>query len=786
MSKSNGKKKSLPDATGYPLVCYDNRELSWLKFNKRVLEEASAPENPLCEQLSFAAIFQSNLDEFFMVRVGSLYDQLGTGIRDNKTSMTAREQLDAVFSKVKQLTKQKDQVYQQLLLRLKEAGFELCSFESLSDKEKRALEKHFLLNILPLLSPLVVSPKQPFPFLQNQQIYAVLTLKTKNGNSRLGIVSCTGGGLKRLVPVPGSKRRFLLLEDLIFHFAALEFEHYRVVDKALIRIIRNADISVDDMVSDLDEHTHKKDYRKSMEKMLRMRRKLSPIKLEFWKQIDSEMLTTLCSYLSLPKKQVFRSNAPLDLSFLYLVEDALRDRKELFYPRRAPQRSPSIDLMRPIIPQIDQADKLLAYPFESMRPFLQLLEEAGRDPTVTSICITLYRVAHNSLVVDALAHAAENGKEVLALVELRARFDEENNLDCSRVLEGAGCRIIYGLDGIKTHSKLCLITRQTPAGVRYITQIGTGNYSENTAKQYTDLCLMTANPDFGREAAAVFRSLSLGEVIENTQHLLVAPHCLQNRLVALMEEQIALSRSGGQGYVGIKCNSLTDKVLIDKLIECSQAGVQVEMLVRGTACLISGLSGLTEHIQIISIVGRFLEHSRIFIFGREENAKVYISSADFMTRNTTRRVEIAAPIYDEAIRQRLLQMFSVMWRDNVKVRVQSCDGTYRRKQEADAPPLNAQEYFYEQAYLAAGTPLPGGSSSVVEESQPTPQPEPPEQSAAPSPAPEEATPSVPEEPEQSTPPEDPPAAPLAAQPAVEENPPAPSLFQRFLQWLHRN
>lgn len=747
----------------YPLICYANRELSWLKFNARVLEEACAPENPLGEQLSFAAIFQSNLDEFFMVRVGTIYDQLGSGIRDNKTGMSAREQLDAILADVKALLKQKDAVYASLEKRLSEEGFTLCSFDGLTDKEKRALERMFLSDILPLLSPQIVAPKQPFPFLQNEQIYAVLSLRTKNGNSRLGIVPCTGGVLRRLVPVPGGANRYLLMEDLILHFAALEFAHYRVASKTLVRIVRNADISVDDMFSDLDDH--KADYRATMEKMIRMRRKLSPIKLEYRGRIDSEVLSDLCRYLDLPKKQVFRSNAPLDLSFLYQVQDALRDRKELFFPRRTPQRSPSVDGTKPIIPQIEAEDKLLAYPFESMRPFLQLLEEAGRDPDVTSIRMTLYRVAHNSLVVGALARAAEQGKEVLVLVELRARFDEENNLDCSQVLEDAGCKIIYGLDGIKTHSKLCLITRQTPHGIEYITQVGTGNYSEKTAKLYTDLCLMTANSEIGMEAGEIFRCLSLGTVIEETQHLLVAPHCLQNRLVELMDGQIARAKAGEAGYIGVKCNSLTDKVLIDKLIEASQAGVRVEMIVRGIACLVSGLTGYTENIHIQSIVGRYLEHSRIYIFGSEGTETVYISSADFMTRNTTRRVEVAAPIYDPKLKARLLHMFRIMWDDNVKARVQGCDGVYTRR-VSDQPPLNAQEYFFEEAYRAAGTPLPTAEAAQEQSEAPAEPEAPVTAGTAAEPAPEQTEAPVSVEPAAE------PEAPVAAETAAEPEAPA--------------
>ena len=688
----------------FPVMCYDNRELSWLKFDSRCLEEAVDHENnPLCERLSFASIFQSNLDEFFMVRVGTLYDQRKTNLRENKTGMTCQEQLDAILAQAKTMLKKKDQVYGILSEELKAEDVKILSFNEMTDKEKRALEKYFIYEVQPLLSPQIIAPKQPFPFLQNKEIYAVITLSTKNGNRRLGIVPCSSPVINRMVSVSNGGKHFILLEDLILHFAPRIFERYRVINKALIRVVRNADISIDNSEFDI-----KKDYRKSMEKMLRRRKKLCPIKMEYQGTIDSLGLSELCRYLSLSKKQVYKSSAPLDLSFLFQVQDMMRGKKELFFPRRVPQHSPSITHGEPMIDRIKKGDLLLFYPYESFRPYIRLLTEAAYDPKVVSIRTTLYRVAKNSQVVEALCQAAENGKDVLVLVELRARFDEENNIGWSRVLEEAGCRIIYGLDGIKIHSKLCLITRKNGEHLEYITQIGTGNYNENTAKLYTDLSLMTASNEIGAEAVQVFNCLSMGQVVENTKHLLVAPHCLQNRLCDMIDQEIARAKAGEPAYIGVKTNSLTDKVLIDRLIMASQAGVQIELLVRGICCLVAGIPGYTHNIKIQSIVGRYLEHSRIYIFGSPKHDQlVYISSADFMTRNTTRRVEVAAPLYDEEIKKRCLWIFHTAMSDNVKARVQQSDGNYQKKTVAEGEHLlNSQELFFEQAYHAVNNPLP--------------------------------------------------------------------------------
>ena len=676
----------------FPASCYANRELSWLQFNRRVLEEATDKNNPLCERMSFAAIFQSNLDEFFMVRVGGLWDRVDSPRRENKTGMTAREQLDAVLRQVRGDLENKDRIYQGLMGQLEAFGTRLVTYEQASEQQKQFLEQYYFSEVGPLLAPQVVSPKQPFPFLNGKDIYAVVTMQTRRGGKRLGIIPCTSRVLRRLVPLPGEG--YVLMEDLILHFVPRVFARYHIVSRSLVRLLRNADLSVDDAMSEAGEP---EDYRALMEEMLRTRSKLSPVRMDYQGDLEPQVVSELCRKLKLPEEQVFSSAAPLELSFLFQLQQELQDRQELFFPRRVPQPSPWVDLHRPMIDQIRQRDLLLSYPYESMEPFLRLLREAGRDPAVSSIQITLYRVAKNSQVVDALCQAAVNGKDVLVLVELRARFDEENNIGWSRVLEHAGCRVIYGIENIKIHSKLCLITRMDGPEPSYITQVGTGNYNEKTARQYTDLSLITADRGLGEEALRVFQHLAAGELVEQTELLMVAPHCLRNRLCDLMDGEIAKARNGQDAYIGVKCNSLTDRVLIDKLMEASQAGVRIEMVVRGICCMVSGVRGYTENIKIVSIVGRYLEHARIYLFGRGEEQKIYISSADFMSRNTTRRVEVAAPILDPEIRRRIREMFRVMMHDNVKGRVQQNDGTYLKRTPGLTAPLNAQEHFLEEA-----------------------------------------------------------------------------------------
>ena len=672
---------------------YMNRELSWLKFNERVLEEAENPEVPLCERLTFASIYQSNLDEFFMVRVGSLYDQtlLDKKIRENKTGMTSQEQIDAILKRTKQINKRKEAVYEELMERVAEQGIRILRFNELDEEGAAYLERYFESEIAPLISPTVVGRRQPFPFLRNKEIYAVAVLGSKGKKDRLGIIPCTSNIFGRLIAVPGMQGTYMLAEELILHFAPAVFKGYKIKSKSLLRITRNADIDADALY---DEDL---DYREFMEGLIKQRKKLAPIRLELSRDIDKKGIAVLCEYLELDENHVFISSTPLDLSFVFQIQDLLRKHTELYFPKRTPQRSDQFQDGKSIIEQIREEDKLLSYPYESIRPFLHLLTEAAEDPDVISIKMTLYRVAKQSKVVEARIEAAENGKEVVVLVELRARFDAENNIGWSRLLEDAGCQVIYGLDGYKVHSKLCLITRKNGGQVEYITQIGTGNYNEKTSRLYTDLSLMTANVEIGLEASNVFQALSKGEVVEHSEHLLVAPKCLQNKVLAMLDEEIAHARNGEEAYAGFKLNSLTDKKIIDKLIEASEAGVKIDMVVRGICCLIPGVEGKTENIRIISIVGRFLEHSRIYIFGNSKRRKYYIASADFMTRNTVRRVELAAPVYDERLQNKLQDMFDIMLADNQKARYLDAEGNYHRVINEEAP-LNSQEYFYAQAY----------------------------------------------------------------------------------------
>ena len=672
---------------------YMNRDLSWLKFNERVLEEAENPEVPLCERLTFASIYQSNLDEFFMVRVGSLYDQtlLDKKICENKTGMTSQEQIDAILKQTKLINKRKEAVYEELMARLAEQGIRILRFNELDEDGAHYLEGYFKSEIAPLISPTVIGRRQPFPFLKNKEIYAVAVLGAKGKKDRLGIIPCTSNIFGRLIAVPGMPGTYMLAEELILHFAPVVFKGYKIKSKSLLRITRNADIDADALY---DEDL---DYREFMAGLIKQRKKLAPIRLELSRDMDKKGIAVLCESLELDENHVFMSSTPLDLSFVFQIQDLLRKNPELYFPKRTPQKSDQFQDGKSIIAQIKEEDKLLSYPYESIRPFLHLLTEAAEDPDVISIKMTLYRVAKQSKVVEALIEAAENGKEVVVLVELRARFDEENNIEWSRRLEDAGCQVIYGLDGYKVHSKLCLITRQNAGQVEYITQIGTGNYNEKTSRLYTDLSLMTSNVEIGLEASNVFQALSKGEVVEHTRHLLVAPKCLQNKVLGMLDEEIAHARNGEEAYAGFKLNSLTDKKIIDKLIEASEAGVKIDMIIRSICCLIPGVEGKTENIRIISIVGRFLEHSRIYIFGSKERRKYYIASADFMTRNTVRRVEVAAPVYNDKLKTKLQEMFDVMLSDNQKARKLEADGNYHRVSN-DLTPVNAQEYFYAEAY----------------------------------------------------------------------------------------
>ena len=677
--------------------CSENRELSWLKFNERVLEEAADKNNPLCERLTFLSIYQSNLDEFFMVRVGSLIDQklLDEDVRENKTYMTAEEQIDAVLRQVTRMMRSTNHIYDDLMDELERQQIRLINFQMTTEAEEKDLQLYFEHEMLPLLSAFVVGKKQSFPFLNNKAIYALAVLETKNDKNKIGIVPCNTGVFNRLISIPGRKGTYILAEELILHYLPKVFPNYRIGEKSLIRITRNADIDADNIY---DEDL---DYREHMVDIIKRRKKLTPVRLEYTRKIDGPILDRLCTQLGIERKQTFYCQIPMDMSFFSVIQDTLRHKPDLFYPKRVSQKSPMLDESQPLIPQIIKHDVLLSFPYEQIRPFLNMLHEAASDPDVVSIKMTLYRLARHSKVVEALIEAAENGKQVDVLVELKARFDEENNIEWSRQLEDAGCHVIYGLDGLKVHSKLCLITRKTEKGIDYITQIGTGNYNEKTAHLYTVLSLITARPEIGMEASRIFQALSLGTVVDKTKHLLVAPKCLQKPVLEMIDNEIAMVKSGQEGYIGIKINSLTDKKIIAKLIEASEAGVKIDMVIRGICCLRSGIEDLTDNIRIISIVGRFLEHSRIYIFGTETRARIYIASADFMTRNTTRRVEVAVPIEDVDLRARIQEMFITMLSDNVKAREQQPDGTYVCLTPEENAPLNSQEYFFDAAYAAA-------------------------------------------------------------------------------------
>lgn len=618
---------------------YVNRELSWLKFNERVLEEAEDKSVPLCERLTFLSIFQSNLDEFIRVRVGSLADQMALQptLKDNKTNMTAEEQLKAVLDDMKKLLQRKDYTYTLLRNELKAENISIVDFNMLSKKESDYLERYFDSEIAPLISPMLISKNAPFPFLKNNDIYVAVLLGKKNKKDKVGIIPCSNNVFPRLIKSPFREGTYMLTEELILHFVEKVYPHYIVKSKTLLKITRSADIDAADLYDD------DLDYRDIMSELISRRKKLSPLTMSMTRNVDEKVVDTLCENLGLQKKRVFYSASPLDFKYVFQIQDALRKKEELFFQKRVPQPSAMFDMKKSIIEQIVEKDRMLSFPFESIRPYIEFLREAANDPEVLSIKITLYRVAKNSKIVETLVEAAENGKEVTVLVELRARFDEENNIEWSRRLEYAGCNVIYGLPGYKVHSKLCLVTRKHHDEIQYLTQVGTGNYNEKTA-------------------------------------------------------ELAHARQNEKAYIGLKMNSLTDKKIIDKLIEASQAGVKIDMVVRGICCLAAGIPGYTENIEIRSIVGRYLEHSRIYIFGIEERRKIYIASADFMTRNTVKRVEVAIPIESEELKVRIEEMFITMLSDNKKARKMKPNGLYE-KLPIDGTEVNAQELLFEQSYL---------------------------------------------------------------------------------------
>ncbi len=671
----------------------ENRELSWLKFNKRVLEEAVCEQNPLLERLSFSAIYQNNLDEFFMVRVGSLTDAAKTDKKkkDSRTNMTPAQQLDAVFTAVRRLQPSVEDAYRKTMGELSEFGFEHVSIENAAKDELAFLELYFKREIKPFISGIVVNDALPFPFLKNKEIYAAVQLHAKK-DVAIGIIPVNFENRDRMIPLGNGGKRFVLEEEVVLHFAHLMFKNYKVIDRALIRVTRNADIMVSGKGAD---------FRDRMEELVANRKKLAPVRLEISDDFSHDALDYICKKLKIKNSRVFTSRIPLDLSYLFALQE-LDENPKLHYIQRSPQRSASISESKSIFSQVKAKDILLSYPFESMSlSFVKLLQEAADDPKVTSIKITLYRLARNSKIIAALCTAAEHGKDVLVMIELRARFDEANNIEWSKVLQKSGVKVIYGPKDFKAHSKLLLITRKAQGGgYDYVTQIGTGNYNEKTSAIYTDLMLLTADHAIAEDAEAVFSGLLNGTFVEKTNKLLVSPLALRPQILAMMDEQIKIAQNGGNGYIAAKINSLCDKVVIEKLVEASQAGVKIDLVVRGICCIIPQVEGYTDNITVRSIVGRFLEHSRIFIFGKDgKEQKIYIGSADYMSRNTIRRVEVAAPVEDEKLKKRIREMFGVLMHDNVKARIMQNDGTYIRAERSEnEEELNSQEYFYEEAY----------------------------------------------------------------------------------------
>ncbi len=677
------------------LSVFDNRELSWLKFNKRVLEESADKSVPLMERLLFESIYCSNLDEFYMVRVGSLIDQMmiNDKRRDGKTALRPSQQLQKIYRKTRELGEIKDEIFAENEAAMAREGVKRLTCSELTPEQRSFADRHFLYEIKPLLSACIVDKRHPFPFIEGKEIFAAVNLDSENG-SLLGIITCSGKPQRVIfLPAGAGKTEYILAEELIEERAGELFEAYSVREKVTLRLTRSADINTDKL-SDREI-----DYRECMTAQIGLRKKLAPVRMQLSHGVSEYFLDTLMEQLELKRDQIFTERSPLDMSYVSQVSDKIAERRELFYDELSPRRSPAVKDGVPMREQIAAKDILLAFPYETIEPFIRLLNESADDPRVTSIKITLYRVAKNSQIIKALCRAAENGKKVIACVELRAKFDEEHNIACSKLLEEAGCRVMYGPPGLKVHSKLCLITADENGNTTHTTQIGTGNYNEKTAAIYTDLSLMTADPDIAADAKKVFHALSTGTLPNDTARLMVSPLCLQNRVLEMMDNEIAIAQTGGEGYIGAKMNSLTDKKIINKLIECSQAGVKVDLIIRGTSCLVAGVPRVSNNIRIISIVGRYLEHARIYIFGKDVRRKVYISSADFMTRNTCRRIEVAAPLLDEDAKERAVSIFETQLADNVKAREQQPNGEYMYI-KTDLPRMDAQRFLYSQAYSA--------------------------------------------------------------------------------------
>lgn len=683
---------------------YLNRELSWLKFNERVLEEAADSTVPPFEQLKYIFIYMNNLDEFFMIRVGSLQDQMliREAPVDNKTGLTPKAQIQAVLKTLRRDIARKDMIYRACIKGLGKHHIRHMRIIDLGEQDEEFVRNYFMREIYPLLSPQIIDNRHPFPFLMNRRIYVGVYFESQHSNS-FGIIPASGA-FERMVMLPGPGLRFVLAEDLIYHYADTLFGGNKPSDKMIFRVTRNADIITDTAMFDEDV-----DFRFTMKELLKKRVKLAPVRLEIKSEAKKDLIRYLCKKLDLEQNRVFLHKSPLDLSHIWTIERLLQpvQKKKLLFSPLSPQEPLAVRHSESILHQVLSEDLLFSYPYESMKPFIRLLDEAAQDPEVVSIKITLYRVARQSEIVHSLIAAAENGKDVIVVVELRARFDEEQNIEWATRLTEAGCRVIYGVEACKVHSKLLLITRKTDKSIQYITQVGTGNYNERTARLYTDLSLITSNPDIGLDAVALFNDILVNNVQGTYGQLLVSPSHLREAVLEKIDEEIAHAVAGRPASVLAKFNSMTDKKIIDKLIEASQAGVEIRLMIRGICCLRAGVPGRTDNITVVSIVGRFLEHSRIYCFGTGERRQVYIASADWMTRNTERRIEVACPMLDPGIANRIVDMLELGFRDNVKARRLRPDGTYERQTAAEGEPLlDSQLYQVEQAYKAAGKELP--------------------------------------------------------------------------------
>ena len=669
-----------------------NRELSWLRFNQRVLEEAQDETVPLMERMKFVAIFTSNLDEFFMIRVGSLYDMAAADNtkQDIRSGMTAEEQLAAIYRAVAPMYKERDKTYAEIKKQLHPYGVCGLGFKELEQQEKKYVKKYFKEQILPVLSPQIVDANHPFPHLLNKEIYVVANLKQGN-KTMLGVVPVPQY-ISDVLFLPGHDIRYIRMEKVIMEYLELVFDKYQVSDKNYICVTRNADIAPNDELMADNE-----DFRYVMQETLHKRRRMAVVRLEAANPLGKEMEKFLCEKFHITPECIFRTKMPMKLGFIFTIADKVPEsmKRALTDSPFIPQPSSMLS-EGSVMEQVKKKDVLLSYPYESMEPFLQLIKEASTDPDVMTIRITIYRLAKKARLVEYLCAAAENGKEVTALIELRARFDEQNNIDWSERMEEAGCRVLYGFENYKVHSKICLITYRNKNEIRYITQIGTGNYNEKTAKMYTDYSLITSSQEIGEDAAVFFKNMSIGNLDGVYNHLIVSPTSLKQKVLQLMDEEIA---KGKDGRILMKMNSVTDMDFIRKTAQASQAGVKVQLIVRGICCILPGIAGKTDNLHVTSIVGRFLEHPRVFVFGSGSDAKVYIGSADMMTRNTENRVEVACPIYDETIRRRLIHDLKVMLSDNVKAREMTSDGTYRKKNTGEKA-VNAQETFMKEAINA--------------------------------------------------------------------------------------